>query len=164
MFKKPIWWNGQNLNKVQAFATKFQAFKFRVKRFVRKVVIITFLIGIASGSLYASFRAGQKMFPDIVYAIQEQVVYVTSTSTPPVLQRIAKCESNGSHYDKNGQVIIGKTQDVGKYQIHVPLWGAKATEMGLNLVIEEDNETFAKWLYANYGSEPWIHSKHCWNK
>lgn len=89
---------------------------------------------------------------------------VKDESPTPVLLRIAKCESSGSHYGLSGQVLISKTQDMGLYQIHIPIWGKKATEMGLNLAVEKDNEKFARWLYENYGTEPWIHSKKCWNK
>jgi hypothetical protein len=53
---------------------------------------------------------------------------------------------------------------MGIMQIHLPIWGKKASEMGLNLAVEADNKKFGEWLYENYGTEPWVHSKHCWNK
>jgi len=72
------------------------------------------------------------------------------------MARIAKCESGNSHYDKNGQVLINKSRDVGRYQINVQVWGKKATELGYDLYNEKDNEAFALWLFENKGSEPWV--------
>jgi hypothetical protein len=97
-------------------------------------------------------------------------IHEVSASVPPkkespaVLARIAQCESGASHVDKNGQVLINATRDVGYYQINVPIHGKKASEMGLNLFIEEDNKAFAEYLFNNFGSEPWVHSKKCWNR
>ena len=103
--------------------------------------------------------------PAIQYsAIVPEVMAATIEADPPVLERIAKCESGASHVDKNGQVLINATRDVGYYQINVAIHGKKATEMGLNLFIEEDNKKFAEYLYENFGTEPWVHSKKCWNK
>lgn len=94
----------------------------------------------------------------------EKVVLVQDDTIPPILKKIAVCESNNSHYDKNGQVLINKTQDAGRYQINIPVWGKKAKEIGLNLMDEKDNETMAKWIFLNYGSAPWVASSNCWNK
>lgn len=83
---------------------------------------------------------------------------------PPILQKIAKCESRKGHYE-NGFVILrgnnDRSVDIGKYQInsiHIP----DAVALGLDLTKEEDNETFALWLYEHKGTEPWYSSKHCW--
>jgi hypothetical protein len=68
---------------------------------------------------------------------------------------------------EKGQVLLGengKTVDIGRYQINNYYWGSKATEMGLNLWDEEDNETMAKWIFKNYGSEPWDSSSVRWSK
>lgn len=85
----------------------------------------------------------------------------------PVLQRIAKCESGDNHYDKNGQVLMrsnsNKTVDVGKYQIN-SVWFAKATELGLDITKEQDNETMARWIYENRGTGDWSATANCWKK
>lgn len=84
---------------------------------------------------------------------------------PPVMQRIAECESDNKHYGQSGQVLmIGNTNnsvDVGRYQINT-LWFNTANELGYDLTNESDNEAFALYLYENYGTEPWIWSKKCW--
>lgn len=137
-----------------------------IRRFVRKMVKLTVIATLIVVGAYSALQVGAKMYPHTVYAVQEKVVEVEVQA--PILERIAKCESGGKHFGKTGQVLaVGNTNksvDVGTYQINVSVWGAKATEMGLNLFDEKDNEKFAKYLYANFGSEPWIHSKHCWNK
>lgn len=84
----------------------------------------------------------------------------------PILDRIAKCEAPGGHW-KNGQVVINLnnngTYDQGKFQIN-SIWNKKATELGYNLAVEEDNEAFAKWIYANRGTQDWYSSAKCWMK
>lgn len=97
-----------------------------------------------------------------------EVVHAAEEKAVPILDRIAECESGNTHFDpKTGQVLTvgnsNKTVDLGRYQINEHYWGAKATELGLSLYDEEDNETMAKWILANYGTEPWVHSKGCWS-
>lgn len=96
----------------------------------------------------------------------ETIKEVPVKEIPPVLKRIAKCESGDMHY-KNGQVIFNAnsngTVDRGRYQIN-SVWDKKATELGLDLSNEKDNEQFAMWLYENRGSEDWYSSKSCWNR
>lgn len=103
-----------------------------------------------------------------VVVTKEIEVVKEVTVKAKVLERIAQCESGNSHYDKNGQVMLNGNKngssDIGKYQINTRIWGKKATEMGLNLAIESDNETFAQYLFNTYGSEPWIWSRPCWNR
>lgn len=100
--------------------------------------------------------------------IIEKEVIVNQEIDYPVLDRIMMCESGGKHYSKNGQVIVNGNKngsvDIGIMMINDRIWGAKATEMGLNLWVEKDNREFGKYLFAKYGSEPWVWSKSCWNK
>ena len=86
---------------------------------------------------------------------------------PPILAKIAKCESGDNHFDKNGQVLMrsntNRSVDLGKYQIN-SVWFAKATELGLDLTLEADNEEFAIWLYRNRGTGDWSASANCWRQ
>lgn len=101
-----------------------------------------------------------------VYADREVIKEVSREA--PVLARIAKCESGNKHLGPNGQVIINANNngsvDIGVMQINERIWGAEATKQGLNLWVEKDNRAFAEYLYANFGTEPWVWSKQCWNK
>lgn len=155
-----VFYNGKRLKDIYPHATRFQVLKFRVRRFFRKLAIVTTSIAILS----LAFWAGKTFFPNTAYAVQVQQILTDAPLKAPVLDRIAQCESHGSQTDKNGQVLINSTHDIGKYQINVQVWGKKATAMGLNLALEADNKTFAEYLYENYGTEPWASSKPCWNK
>jgi len=157
-----VFFGDKRLKDVVVGATKWQVFKYRFVKMVRKVAIASFIIGL----VYGSFHLGRKTTqPEVVFADREVMVEVEKES--PVLKRIAVCESGGSHYNKDGQVIMrantNGTVDTGKFQIN-SVWNKKAGEMKLDLTKEADNETFAKWLYANKGTEPWYSSKTCWNK
>lgn len=161
---KPIkvFFGDRRLKDIYPFATKWEVFKYKTYRIVRKFIIITVSTSALAGAMYGSFQAGRQLFPSVVYA--EKEVPITVINIPPILKKIAQCESSNNQFDKNGQVLINATEDAGRYQINVPTWGKQAKEMGLNLMDEKDNETFAVWLFENKGSGPWSSSAHCWNK
>jgi len=157
--KVRLYVNGERQKDVYLYKTKFQVFKIKAKRFFKKLFILTMIVL----AIIAIFKIGGVMnSKEVVTQIEVKIEPQT-----PVLDRIAKCESPTGHY-KNGQVAFygnkNGSVDIGKFMINNAIWGKKATEMGLNLTNEKDNETFAKYLYQNYGTEPWIWSKHCWNK
>lgn len=157
-----VFFMGQPLRNIYPHATRWQVFKFKVSRFIRKCVLFTG--GMAT--IYLSFWAGGIFFPSVTYAVSEKIVEVPIQA--PVLDRIAKCESKGSHLGLNGQVVMnGNTNgsvDIGLFQINEKVWGKKATEMGLDLTKEADNKKFAQYLYENFGTEPWNSSRHCWQR
>jgi hypothetical protein len=161
---------GKKMRNVWPYPSKWQVIKYHILKFLHRV--------------YVFFRLGAKILTYSVIAVSlinigmhfstktivkeiEVIREVEASSVSPVLARIAKCESNNQHFE-NGQVLVrGNTNgsvDVGRYQINISYWGKKATELGINLFDEQGNETFAKWLESNHGTEPWVWSKHCWNK
>lgn len=82
---------------------------------------------------------------------------------PPVLVKIAWCESRGHQTTPNGDLLVGVNgQDLGLYQINAPTWYKKSKELGYNIFFREDNEKMALWIYANYGTKPWNASSKCW--
>lgn len=105
------------------------------------------------------------------YTPSEPLMYVQEVkadvkdSMPAILDRIAKCESGNTHFDKNGQVLMrgntNRTVDIGAYQINT-VWFKKATELGYDLFKEEDNKKMAEWIFENHGTEPWYLTKKCW--
>lgn len=145
----------------------WQVFKAKVKYTFKVMVWIFILVGVVVGI----FEAGRYINPPVIYTKQEVIKEVDSMS--PVLARIASCESVGSakltatHFDKNGQVLMrsntNRSVDLGKYQIN-SIWFAKATELGLDLTKEKDNEEMAKWIYKNRGTGDWSASYKCWQK
>ncbi len=96
----------------------------------------------------------------------EKIVEVKVDEIPPVMKRIAKCESGDVHF-KDGQVLAvantNKTVDWGRYQIN-SIHSKSATALGLDLTKEADNEKFALHLYKTQGTVPWSASFLCWNK
>ena len=117
---------------------------------------------------------------DTVYyeAPQETPQVVQIEVMPSQLARIADCESglrdknnkaiegSATHFDENGNVKVGEwstyTTDVGKYQIALEYHQETAESMGLDLMKEQDNEKYARYLYKKYGARPWSASKKCW--
>lgn len=83
---------------------------------------------------------------------------------PAILKRIAWCESKDRHFDDEGNVVRGvlNPQDIGRYQINLGYHEKTAKEMRLDLFDEEDNETYAIWLYGKKGTDPWNWSRGCW--
>lgn len=167
MRNKPvkISYNGRKQGYLDLHRTAWGRFKFKVKRIFRRIVIISSIVLVA----WALLKVGGYINPTTIITKAEVIKEVELVS--PVLERIAKCESGGRHFASNGQVLVraneSKTHnsvDIGKWQINSYYWGAKATELGLNLWVEEDNEKMAMYIYKNKGTEAWSASRGCWNK
>ena len=152
--------NGEPLYRIYPHATKWQVFKYNLVVGIRKAMFV----GAFTGLVVGTSLIYKEVSPKTVYA--DKHVLVEVESIPPVLERIAKCESGGQHY-KNGQVIFNAntngTVDIGYFQIN-SIWNKKATELGLDLSKEKDNKAFAMWIYKNRGTEDWYSSKACWQK
>ena len=164
MRKIKVFFNGERLRDLYPHATRFQVLKWKIRNFFRKVVIASFVIGV----IYGAFKIGSIVSADTVYTAKE-ITKEVQVINAPVMDRIAKCESNSNHYDpKTGQVRTepnkNGTVDIGYYQINEFYWGAKASELGLDLTKEKDNKKMGEWIYANVGTEPWSASRPCWNR
>ncbi len=144
--------------------SKFQIFKMRLAHKMKLMLTAGALLSVIGWSVYV----GSEFIPKTVYAEKEVVREVELVRVAPVMDRIAKCESGDKHFDpKTGQVYTlgntNKTVDVGRYMINT-VWHKKAAELGFDITKEEDNKKMAYWIYENFGTEPWVYSKHCWNK
>lgn len=84
----------------------------------------------------------------------------------PILIEIAKCESELTHFGKDGKVIRGRVDnaDVGVMQINERYHQEDAEKLGLDIHTVEGNVAYAKYLYEKYGSKPWKASSPCWSK
>jgi len=80
------------------------------------------------------------------------------------MQRIAQCESSGRHFTKEGQVLRGRQnrQDTGLFQINAGVWAKQAEALGYDIHTPEGNTQMARYIFENYGSEPWRSSAKCW--
>ena len=94
------------------------------------------------------------------------VVIVQADTLPPVMHRIARCESRGQHFTKEGKVVRGKRHaaDIGLFQINTVVWGKKAQELGHNIHTQEGNTRMARYRFDHDGSVPWQSSAACWNR
>lgn len=145
---------GERLKDIYPHATKYQVLKYRTMRVVKKIMWLSLLVL----ALYGALQVGRHYYA-VEVMVEKEVSY-------PVLARIAKCESGGKQFAPNGQVTLNANKDgsidIGKYQINNKYWGKVASDMGYNLMVEEDNEAFAKFLYTTKGTEVWSASKKCW--
>lgn len=154
--------SGVRLRDVYPYATRFQVVKWHIARFVRKLVIAVVLLAVLASLLYGAYEAGRQFNPVTVSA--KEFVQVPVSLPSPVMDKIAKCESSNMH-TRDGQVLVKSNTngsvDIGLFQIN-SVWDKQATKLGYDLTKEADNRSFAFWLYANYGTEPWYSSKNCW--
>lgn len=157
-----VFFNGVPLRDIAVGTTWFERLLYRLTIKLRQLAILTLVVGSLYGALEFSGLVDSNA---IAYTAPIQIIKEIEP-TYPVLDRIAKCESGGTH-TRNGQVIFNgntnKSVDIGLYQIN-SIWSKKATEMGLDLTKEVDNKKFALYLYKTHGTEPWYSSKACWNK
>ncbi len=143
--------------------TKFQRFVHKTGVLIKRTIVISGIVVVASWIATGSYwYAKANLKPVTVWA--ESIKEVPIKEIPPVLNRIAKCESPTGHF-KDGKVVIkvnkNGSSDIGKYQIntvHLPL----AAKLKLNVLEEKDNETMAMYLYENKGTDPWSASASCW--
>lgn len=168
MSKTRIYAGTRLLGKFTCDGRTYSWWGYQMYRVGRMYKICTSVVAVLviMGYMFAAgvIMAKSTIEPHTLWA--KEVVEVPVKEVPPVLKKIAKCESGDMHY-KNGQVIFNVnsngTVDRGRYQIN-SVWDKKATELGLDLSDEEDNEKFAMWVYENRGTEDWYSSKSCWSK
>ena len=91
------------------------------------------------------------------------VVEIDTPEDPAlIMENLAKCDSGGTHYRKDGTLIKNVDNngiiDFGKFQIN-SAWKAKAASIGMNIDLPEGNEAFAYWLFENRGTEDWYSSR-----
>lgn len=159
--KVRLYINGERKKDIYQYATKWEVFKFKVRKFFVNLLFWGIVTSIIGGIFYLYYQSN----PSIIYTRAEVIKEVPVKAN--VMERIAKCESPTGQF-KDGQVSLNANADhsvdIGKYQINNRAWGKKATEMGLNLMVEQDNEKMAEYIYENYGTQPWYSSLKCWSK
>jgi hypothetical protein len=122
------------------------------------------LMGAAVLGMSMLSRGAHQVVPQVVQ--QTRVVSVQDETLPPMLQRIAQCESHGQHWTRNGKLLHGTRNhhDTGLFQIKTVVWGKKAQELGYDIHTPEGNTHMARYLFEHYGSVPWQSSAACWNR
>ena len=131
---------------------------------------ILFIVLILTVILYPCFVLLNQALADMAYVpdpvVVKDTIVVRDDTLPPILQRIAHCESGNKQFDSKGRVVRGTitSADTGKFQINKVIWGTQAKKLGYDLEILEGNEAMAVWIFENRGSVPWRASSFCWNR
>ncbi|MBI2030242.1 hypothetical protein HYT05_01325 [Candidatus Kaiserbacteria bacterium] len=82
----------------------------------------------------------------------------------PVMIEIARCESQFLQYGKSGRPLHGGTGTmIGLFQISEILHRDAAENYDWDIDTPEGNMSYARHLYEQSGTAPWLASKHCWN-
>lgn len=156
-----IFYNGVRNKKLERdYDGRFTSWGRRFMKFVRRVVVFSSMVV----GIWVVFLTG--MYINHVDTANAEVP-VVKEELPPVLLRIAICESRNKHFAPSGQVLLNAntndTVDVGRFQINT-VWFKKAGELKLDLMDEKGNEEMARYIYENKGTGPWSSSSKCWNK
>lgn len=114
-----VFFNGKRLRDIYPHATAWQVFKYRVRQFFRKLILLSFsLLG-----LYVTFTLGSKFAPDTIYAVQEKQIVVNTLNDKideikeEALDALKACES--SKYGEDDGIIIFDSNNkasIGLYQ------------------------------------------------
>lgn len=85
---------------------------------------------------------------------------------PPILKKIAQCESGSKQFGNDGQVLKGMVHpaDWGYLQINTAVHMDEAAILGYDLTTLEGNIGFGKYLFEREGTVPWDSSRFCWAK
>ena len=137
---------------------------WRTRAMVVLVMSGLLLMGAAVFGTSMLSRGAHQVVPQVVQPTG--VVIVQDATLPPVLQRIAQCESHGQHWTRHGKLVRGTRNhhDTGLFQINAVIWGKTAQELGYDIRTPEGNTHMARYLFEHYGSVPWQSSAACWNR
>jgi hypothetical protein len=81
----------------------------------------------------------------------------------PIMIEIARCESGFREFGPSGQPLNGGSGGmIGIFQINAAVHSAYAKSLGLDIDTVEGNIGYARLLYAEDGTSPWLASISCW--
>src|SRR5581483_9138719 len=81
----------------------------------------------------------------------------------PVMYEIAKCESNFTQYNSSGTTLSGGSGGMlGVFQINGAVHKSFAKTLGDDITTLVGNMAYARYLYDESGTDPWISSEPCW--
>ena len=141
-----VFHNGQRLKDVYVGASRYQVFKYRLARFIRKTVLVLVLLSIYSGVFYALVKSGQGVsYTAIVQAkevdtLKDKIEVLKNE----VLDTITKCENP----TQKASVITDSNNkpSVGNYMYQLPtvkgymklLYGETVTDKEAILIALDD--------------------------
>lgn len=133
---------------------------------------MTFTAGVAlalatvlNGGNATSIAQAQTLVQPMPQAQSVQEYVKTYFADEPVMYAIAGCESHYRQYDSNGSVLRNAhSSAVGIFQIMDSVHADVAANLGIDIYTMQGNAAYAKFLYDNEGTAPWLASKGCWGK
>jgi hypothetical protein len=102
----------------------------------------------------------------VVHADADVEAIVRATfADAPVMVRVAQCESGFRQFDSSGAVLHGGTnnQMIGVFQLYDSVHRQAAAALGFNIDTILGNVSYARYLYDQEGTDPWMSSFPCWN-
>jgi hypothetical protein len=115
-----LFFNGKRLKDVYVGASKWQVFKYKIRKLFRKLIIGSVSLGV----IYCSILIGAEFYPKTVYTASEvQTVEVDNLSgkiaqiKAEAVEGIKKCESAG-HSEDDGIIIFDSNNvpSIGQFQ------------------------------------------------
>jgi len=119
-----VFFHGERLRDIYPHASKWQVFKWKVRKFIRKVTIVS----IACAALYGAFVVGSKSFHETAYQAQAEKITTVEVQVDNLSEKIAqikaeavegirKCESAG-HPESDGIIIFDSNAkaSIGSFQ------------------------------------------------
>lgn len=115
--------------------------------------------------LAAAICAALSFSPNVVFAQSsaEQKVR-TFFADNPVMIAIAQCESGFTQFNRSGTVLHGGTGRgmIGIFQINALVHRATARSLGFDINTVAGNLAYARYLFEQEGTAPWLDSSPCW--
>lgn len=120
MKKIKVFQNGKRLRDVYPYATKFQVFKFKLAKFVRKVVVTSFIIGLIAGAYQVGKETTSSTVVQAEDTSREMLEVRIDTLKDKVVSDIQKCESAG-HKESDGLIVFdsNKKASLGTMQFQI---------------------------------------------
>lgn len=114
-----VFQGSKRLKDIYPHATKWQVFKFKTARFLRKLFLISAIAVVA-------FFVAKTWYPDTTYAVQEKLVMVDTLGKKveelksDLLSDLSACESGG-HKESDGIIIFDSNNEasIGQYQFQI---------------------------------------------
>lgn len=146
-----VFWNGKPLKKIYPYATKFEVFKYKLKKLFRKLILGIIGISIIVYAFYL-FRLS---FPNIQYKVVEREVIIDNLTAKitemkgEILSDLKKGES--SNAPESAGIIIfdsNKLASIGSYQFQTKtviyyykkFYGQEITQKDAILIALDDNK------------------------
>jgi hypothetical protein len=83
----------------------------------------------------------------------------------PVMAAIAECESRFRQFDSDGNPLDGGAGGmIGLFQINASVHEKYAKSIGMDINTVDGNLAYARKLYTEDGTDPWLDSFSCWHK